>query len=139
MSKPELKWKYVKPIEGEELIDKLAEKTHLNISTAYTAIARKNNGGRPDRSILVSPVGELKIRRLLRIDSSGDENIMVVFIRILDVSPNLFPFGDDSFGNYFCFRQSTDPGEPSVVFFDHETNEVTEIAPSFVKFLDSLS
>jgi hypothetical protein len=136
---PELTWKYIKtPLDGDNLIAELAEKIGITLPNTYTELAEKHNGGRPDKKIFSSSSGRLEFRRLLRIDSNGGENIMDIFTDLLPCTDTLFPFGDDSFGNYFCFAQKEGLSYPVVVFFDHENGNWTEISESFEQFLDGL-
>ena len=44
------------------------------------------------------------------------------------------PFARDPFGNFICFDRTND----HIVFWDHETGEVEEVADSFGEFIDSL-
>jgi len=136
---PELTWRYVKtPLDGENLIAGLAEKLGLSVPRAYSDLAVQNNGGRPNKQILPSSEGELEFRRLLRVDSNGRENIRQAAEDVLTYGAKLFPFGDDSFGNYFCFAASSGSKEAMVVFLDHETGKQTVLADTFQEFLSLL-
>jgi len=44
------------------------------------------------------------------------------------------PFANDPFGNYICFDRTND----HIVFWDHETGEVEEVADTFTVFINSL-
>ena len=136
---PELIWQYVKtPLDGDNLIATLAEKLGIAVPQTYIDLAVKNNGGRPNRKIFPSAQGILSFRRLLRIDSNGEENINQIAEDILAYNVKLFPFGDDSFGNYFCFAATQENQQAAVVFFDHETGKQTILADTFQDFLDKL-
>ena len=53
---------------------------------------------------------------------------------------SLLPFSQDGGGNFFAFDFGTDPqnANPTVVFWDHETQIVTTLAESFTEFLGQL-
>ena len=44
------------------------------------------------------------------------------------------PFAEDPFGNFICFDRNDD----HIVFWDHETCEIEDVAVNFTKFVDSL-
>jgi len=44
------------------------------------------------------------------------------------------PFARDPFGNFICFDRTND----HIVFWDHETTAIEEVADSFTEFIDSL-
>ena len=134
----ELTLQYAKPLDGENLIAYLAEKLEIVVPQAYIDLAVANNGGRPNRKIIPGPQGKLGFRRLIRIDSNGSENIKQVAEDILADNIKLFPFGDDSFGNYFCFAAKQEAEQPVVVFLDHETGKPIKLADTFQDFLDAL-
>ena len=52
----------------------------------------------------------------------------------------LLPFSQDGGGNIFAFNYGSDPNNehPTVVFWDHETRVITELARSFTEFLGQL-
>ena len=52
----------------------------------------------------------------------------------------LLPFSQDGGGNFFAFDFGKDPqnANPTVVFWDHETQIVTTLAESFTEFLGQL-
>jgi len=46
------------------------------------------------------------------------------------------PFARDAGDNLLCFDFSIQP--PAIQYYDHETKDMTRIAPSFEEFIDSL-
>lgn len=56
--------------------------------------------------------------------------------RNLGLPKELVAFATDCMGNLFCFQIATDDREPvSVVFFDHDDQNVNVIAPSFTQWI----
>jgi hypothetical protein len=133
----ELIWRYCKQIEGADVLEGFASKGFI-FPESYHACAEKNNGGRPDKKEIETGGQTLSFRRLLRIDTEGAENVGKVYDALQDIAPNVIPFGDDSFGNYFCFVWPEGKQEPRVFFLDHETMRLTPVASSFDQFLDML-
>jgi hypothetical protein len=130
----ELNWRYCKPVSGKNVLVSFAQEG-FSLPSDYCECAEKNNGGRPDRQVLNVGGMKLSFRRLLRIDDSDSENVKAVFDSLKDSVPGIVPFGDDSFGNYFCFSWAENKDQPAVCFLDHETKEVTHVAANFGEFL----
>jgi hypothetical protein len=133
----ELTWRYCKQLEGINILGGFVEEGFI-FPASYRTCAEKNNGGRPDKKEIDAGDQQLSFRRLLRIDSEGTENIREVYESLRDLNLNIIPFGDDSFGNYFCFVWPDGAREPEVCFLDHETERLTPVASSFEQFLDML-
>ena len=128
-------WKYVKPIEGNSVLNKLEEKLGVKFPKSYVDCVTSNNGGRPPRNKVND---SLMMRSLVRIDESAEINVLNTLDTLKDsLLPKIIPFADDSFGNYFCFDFSKS-GEPLIVFWDHEEkreNALSPVADSFEKFI----
>jgi len=57
-------------------------------------------------------------------------------LRSNGLQEELFPFGEDPFGNYLClFFEEKDI---TIVYWSHETNKVEKVANSFTEFLEML-
>jgi hypothetical protein len=55
--------------------------------------------------------------------------------------PGLLPFADDTSGNLWAFDARTHPGDPAIVFIDHELtgdDAVFPVAPNFGAFMAML-
>ena len=110
-------WKYVKPIKGSTVLNKLEEELGIKFPKSYVDCATLNNGGRPPKNKVND---NLTMRSLVRIDELAELNVSETLKTIKDRLPSrIIPFADDSFGNYFCFDFSQ-ANEPSIVFWDHE-------------------
>ena len=75
---------------------------------------------------------------LISFNEEEDTNVFST-LRILRNNglPNeLFPFGEDPFGNYLClfFNEK----DVTVVFWNHETNQIEKVSNSFLEFLNEL-
>jgi hypothetical protein len=131
-----LAWRYCKPIEGNNVLDKLAREG-FTFPASYRECATLNNGGRPDKHIIDLGALQLSFRRLLRVDE-GAENIAEVWGYVEGLPKGAVPFGDDDFGNFFCFSWPEGAKEPEVCFFNHETAKLTHVASTFDEFLSLL-
>ncbi len=67
--------------------------------------------------------------------NKNEEDTDTVFtaLEVVD-DKKLFPFAIDSFGNYICLDLTTE----DVVFWDHETGEVSSTQKSLENLLESL-
>jgi hypothetical protein len=140
MNIQELEWKYVKKYSGKNLLGELEKESGLALPESYKTMAEKHNGGRPNKRIFGSGDGALPLRSFLRVDETEDaSSAAFAHERVKKINNKLFPFADDSFGNYFCLFPSNDSSEPVVVFLDMELEKMTELSESFSSFMNSLS
>ena len=139
MNIQKLEWKYVKEYAGKSLLGELEKKSGLTLPEAYKTMAEKYNGGRPNRRVFGSGDDALPLRSFLRVDETDDaSSIAFAYSQVRKIDNKLFPFADDSFGNYFCFSPSKDNSEPNVVFLDMELDTTKKLSESFSEFMKSL-
>lgn len=54
----------------------------------------------------------------------------------------IYPFASDSFGNFLCFDYRNNPASPTIVFWDHEEEEIEDsiypVCSTFQELLNSL-
>lgn len=140
MKNLQLKWKYIKNLTGEICINDIANKIGIKLPEYYTDMAIQFNGGRPNKKTLNSSENDLSIRSFLRVDKTNDpSSISYVYEIVKKINDRLFPFADDSFGNYFCFLPSSNNSNVEVVFVDMEIEKIILLSDSFESFINSLT
>lgn len=139
MSFQDFEWKYVKVIQGELSIYRVTNEAGVSLPPNYIELAKKNNGGRPDKKIFDYENDSLSVKSFLRVDSSDKfDSVEENYNLLKSINKNLFPFAVDSFGNYFCLFQKNPDQEPCVVFMDMEQEKFTELAGNFENFMNKL-
>lgn len=150
----ELKWKYIEPLESEELIDEFEKMRGYKFSDSFRKCIISNNGGHPELEAFDTAATEERcISYLLSFNKRGDatiwDSVEAYESNInaakqygdLDEANALkyifnryVVFADTPFGDDIAFDKTDD----SVVYINHETLEVEKIADNFDAFLDCL-
>lgn len=81
--------------------------------------------------------------KLLTFDLESRNSIIQVYDDIKDRLANkVYPFGKDSFRNHLCFDYRSNPESPTVVFWEHEEENIEEaiypVCSTFTELLASL-
>ncbi|EPX9362362.1 SMI1/KNR4 family protein [Aeromonas veronii] len=125
-------WRYIKPLETENLILEVEEKLGCKFTDSYVDFVKKYNGSRPPVSVFTtSSLQEKTIKSFLSFNPSDVENIVKLNKAVAGISKLLVAFAIDNFGNYICF----DRNNHMVFFLDFETGKTEFIDKTFSDFL----
>ena len=125
-------WRYVKPLENEEIIKQAETQLGITFNSSYIAFVKKYNGGRPPVSIFdTDKKSERTIKSFLSLNPADIENILKTNLAVSKIRNDIIAFGIDNFGNYICFNKS----DGTILFLDFESNETEYIAANFDAFL----
>lgn len=128
-----MKCKYIKPIMDETCIVRFQEIIGVKFDESYVDFILKNNGGRPEKNlILLGDGAEYILNKFLSFNETDKENIYKAKKRVEEDDVSLIPFASDPAGDYFCFLSGR------IYLYDHETGGAKEIADSFTDFLEML-
>lgn len=132
---------------GEKLADpKIIEEIEMIIGyqypSEYKTVVLQNDGGSPEWMIFdTSKTKERVFNNLISFEDGTLDGALEYVLSsgkkqwaFSGLKWRYVPFGDDPFGNMLCFDREND----HVVFFDHETRKIEEVADSFTEFIDSL-
>ncbi|MEX9786594.1 MULTISPECIES: SMI1/KNR4 family protein [Providencia] len=117
-------------------LDEFEVEYHISFPTDYKKLVIANNGGYPTKTRFNIENGrEAIFESLINWDVDRKANIYF-WMQNLKLD-KVIPFGKDPFGNLICFdfRTST---EPSIKFWDHETDELYSISHNWGCFISSL-
>lgn len=131
-----LTWKYGEPLQSEELLSEFEEKTSFTLPEDFKEIVKAHNGSRPSLKIFDAENEEGHVfGALLSFNKEDTVSIWSVNKEIPEsVDSKYIAFALDAFGNYIAF----DAEDGSIVFIDHETNKVSNVAGSFADLINSL-
>jgi hypothetical protein len=113
----------------------------------YWDLALAHQGEALDEEVVADPQFAALILLLVVPSELPDETtasycVETCFRQILDRYPaGLLPFADDTAGNVWAFDTRTRPGDPAIVFIDHERageDGIFPIAPDFDAFMAML-
>ena len=125
-----LEWKYVAPLDKDQ-VAKIEAHFGFSLPEDYKASLETCNRGKPT---------------LERFDTEREKECVLDYMVDLEATiaiaqaippDNLIPIATDPFGNFIAFKIS-DGRIDSVVFWDHERDEISNLSGSFTEFLAKL-
>ena len=133
-------WKFAGEKINENIIKNFEKEHNIVFPRTYTDLIKKYNGATPNKEVFLLSTGrECVFNYLLDWNENVEGHIQNIYSILVDTlkKDSLYPFANDPFGNFICF-DFTDKNDPSIVFFDHESNEIIQISKDFNSFLNSL-
>ncbi|MHC0037729.1 SMI1/KNR4 family protein [Pseudoneobacillus sp. C159] len=132
----EIIWKRVKPLEPVTSIEIFESDHGFTVPEFLKDFIHQYNGGRPSLDITKTKSGrEVQIKTFLSFNKKDIEtvhNVIGYFKK--QFHGNLLPFASEPSGDYFC----VDLTNLSIVYWEHETNEIQKVADNFYKFINGL-
>ncbi|SCM02824.1 SMI1 / KNR4 [Bacillus cytotoxicus] len=131
------------PVTDEE-IQKVEQYFNIKLPNDFVACVKKYDGGYPNPKVFdVLGQNENVFSDLLTLHIEDKYSIVQNYEGIKDrLVDKVYPFARDPFGNLLCFDYRNNPEAPTVVFWDHEEEEMEEaiypVCSSFTELLDSL-
>ncbi|QWI47060.1 SMI1/KNR4 family protein [Bacillus mycoides] len=128
----------------DENIQKVEQYFNIKFPMDFVECVKKYDSGYPRPKIFDVPgQGENVFSKLLTFDLESRNSIIQVYDDIKDRLANkVYPFGKDSFGNHLCFDYRSNPESPTVVFWEHEEENIEEaiypVCSTFTELLTSL-
>lgn len=130
-----IKWKYISPLKDQNELEEIAQKYSIRIPDDLRDCIIKNNGAIPDRSVLDTPERKgMVFGGLLSFNKEDDDGFYGVVSNFTsnDIHLEMFPFGLDPFGNFYCLQDG------HIVFYDHETDDSFVICDNITQLLAML-
>ncbi|SFC85380.1 SMI1 / KNR4 family (SUKH-1) [Bacillus sp. 491mf] len=110
----------------------------------FIECVKQHNGGHPRPKVFcIEGQEDSSFSNLLTFDLESQYSIIQRYENIKDrLVDRVYPFGRDSFGNFLCFDYRNGHQSPTVVFWDHEEEEMEKaifpVCSSFTELLNSL-
>lgn len=134
----EIIWKYDEPLTDENLITEFETKSGFTFPPSYRSLVIEHNGARPDKKIFNTDTDEGHVfGYLLSFNTSDTKNLNIWETNKnmpTDIDSKYIAFAMDAFGNWICFNAE----DGSIVFIDHDTSAIENIANDFDAFIDGL-
>ena len=125
-----LEWKYAEPLDEIQL-SKIEEHFGLSLPDDYKMSLAKCNRGKPTLERFDT---ELQKECVLDYMVNLEDTVAIAQA----ISPdNLIPIATDPFGNLIALKVA-DRQIESVVFWDHESDKISNLSGSFTEFLAKL-
>jgi cell wall assembly regulator SMI1 len=128
----------------DENIQKVEQYFNIKFPMDFVECVKRYDSGYPRPKIFDVPEQDENVfSKLLTFDLESRNSIIQVYDDIKDRLPNkVYPFGKDSFGNHLCFDYRSNPESPTVVFWDHEEEDMEKaiypVCSTFTELLASL-
>lgn len=129
----DIEWKYKIDLEDNALSE-MVSKYQVSIPDDLRALLKVANAATPSKTRFMFKVDEKVLGAILSFNPNEKEADSFESAMIIGFDKNIVPFGIDPFGNYICYN--TDNG--NIMFFDHEEDNLEEVALSLEEFLDKL-
>ena len=127
-------WKYKIDLADKNIFDEIENERGIIIPDGLKKLINDENAATPDKYNFMVGSTERVFGALLSFNKN-EEDTDTVFTALEAIEDkNLFPFAIDSFGNYICLELTTE----DVVFWNHETGEVSSTHKGLQDLLDNL-
>ncbi len=129
----EIKWEFSEELEKEDLLDDFETEYAYRLPHDLKELIKNHNGGVPNKPVFDRPRKGMVLSNLLSFQQNGEETVYMVIDNFrLNGTIEMLPFATDGFGNMICCKKG------AIVFWNHETNQVENIADSLGAFLEML-
>ncbi|GAB6742401.1 SMI1/KNR4 family protein [Bacillus cereus] len=117
---------------------------NIKLPNDFIECVKECDGGYPRPKVFDIPgQDESTFNDLLTLHIDDKYSIVQRYENIKDrLVDRIYPFASDSFGNFLCFDYRNNPASPTVVFWDHEEEDIEEaispVCDTFTELLESL-
>ena len=130
----DLTWKYKIDLTNEQVFDEIEKGRGIEIPSNIREFIRKTNAATPSKYNFLIGSTEKVLGAILSFNRDEKDTDTIFTALSAIKNRDLFPFAIDPFGNYICY----DIEKCVVVFWDHETDEVSSTEKDFDDFLTDL-
>lgn len=129
----DIKWEFSEKLESESVLDDFEIEYVYRLPDDLKMLIKRHNGGIPKKSVFDRPRKGMMLSNLLSFNKKGEETIYMVIHNFLHNGKiTMLPFATDGFGNMICYKDG------AIVFWNHESDTVENVADSLSIFLDML-
>ena len=129
-----IQWKYKIELADANVFTEIENERHISFPNELKELIIEANAATPEKyNFMVGSVEKVLGAILSFNRNESDTDSAFVALSVIS-DTNLVPFGIDPFGNYICYSLK----DKSVVFWDHETNDISVVSSTLSAFLESL-
>ncbi|MCC2336771.1 SMI1/KNR4 family protein [Bacillus tropicus] len=131
------------PVTNEE-IQAVEQYLNIKLPNDFVACVKKYDGGYPNPKVFDVPGQDENVfSDLLTLHIEDEYSIVQNYKSVKDrLVAKVYPFARDPFGNLLCFDYRNSTESPTVVFWDHEEENIEEaiypVCSTFTELLGSL-
>ncbi len=134
-----LEWELAYPLDDDTAIKKIEKLLDRKLPVDFSKAVIEFNEASPSKRNFRTNTGvERVFCNLISFNEEEDTNVFstLEILRSNGLQSELFPFGEDPFGNYLCLFY--DEKDIAIVFWNHETSKIEKVSNSFSEFLEVL-
>ncbi|WOA66240.1 SMI1/KNR4 family protein (plasmid) [Bacillus mycoides] len=112
----------------DDQIKQLEQYLNIKFPNDFLECVQEYDGGysTPD-TFNIPNQDENSLNNLLTLDSDRKNSFLKTYNNTKDRSPDkIYPFARDPFGNLLCFDYRNNTDSPTIVFWDHEEEDIEE-------------
>ncbi|ARZ63328.1 MULTISPECIES: SMI1/KNR4 family protein [Bacillus cereus group] len=131
------------PVTNEE-IQAVEQYLNIKLPNDFVACVKKYDGGYPNPKVFDVPGQDENVfSDLLTLHIEDEYSIVQNYNSVKDrLVAKVYPFASDPFGNLLCFDYRNSTESPTVVFWEHEEENIEEaiypVCSTFTELLASL-
>ncbi|CAM3914800.1 1,3-beta-glucan synthase regulator [Bacillus luti] len=128
----------------DEHIQQVEQYLGVKFPNDFIECVKKYDGGYPRPKVFdIQGLDESTFNDLLTLHIDDKYSIVQKYENIKDrLMDGVYPFTSDSFGNFICFDYRSNPESPTIIFWDHEEEEIEDslypVCSTFTELLNSL-
>lgn len=129
-----IEWKYKIALANADVFAEIEKERNISFPNELKKLIMEANAATPSKYNFMIGNTEKVFGAVLSFNrnESDTDTVFTALNAIKDV--NLIPFGIDPFGNYICYSVR----DKRIVFWDHESDNVTSISDNLAEFLADL-
>ena len=127
-------WKYKIDVANQNVFSDIEKKYGIVIFEELRALILTANAATPSKYNFMLGATERVVGAILSFNEDEEETDTVYTALSIMEDKAFVPFAIDPFGNYICYSNK----DNKVVFWEHETSEVSSTEKGLAEFLDSL-
>lgn len=129
-----MEWKYKIDVKDENVFEEIEKQEGIVFPDELKSLILKCNAATPSKYNFMLDREEKVFGAVLSFNQ-GESDTDTVFTALKTIKNKaLMPFAIDPFGNYICY----DLSDHEIVFWNHETDDITSTGKHLQDFLDSL-
>lgn len=129
-----IEWKYKIEVSNTDIFTEIEKERQISFPEDLKELVIEANAATPAKYNFMANTSEKALGAILSFNRNETDTDSVFTALSVISDTNLLPFGIDPFGNYICYSLSNN----SIVFWDHETDDIIIVSDSLSSFLDSL-
>ncbi|MEI3216457.1 MAG: SMI1/KNR4 family protein [Lachnospiraceae bacterium] len=128
-----MNWKYKIELDNKGVFSEIEKDRGIKIPKELEELVVNANAATPEKCRYMLGNDERIVGAILSFNKEDEADSVFLALNVVD-DKNLLPFAIDPFGNFICL----DIKDNTVVYWNHEINEVSSTGKNLSEFIESL-